>query len=299
MYNTITSSSPTGPLCCDDMLLYNISNGAWGTESCGFGGGCSASWCVGNQISAPESLNCGSDSCSGGCCSTGGGDGGGGGNCVPSGGGCSSDDQYCDGETCVTDGYCTVLDPIIVDLTGKGYQLTTAANGVSFDFFGYGKPVLMSWTPANWNGGFLALDRNGNGKIDNGSELFSNVSPQPAGRGTGNGFLALAVYDQPANGGNNNGWIDPGDSIYSKLLVWVDKNHDGISQPDELLTLKQAGIESISLNYSSSQWTDAYGNTFRYRSQLTANIPNDQWVYDVLLRTASMTSAPTAATKPQ
>ncbi|MGA3188488.1 MAG: hypothetical protein ABSF22_15390 [Bryobacteraceae bacterium] len=156
----------------------------------------------------------------------------------------------------------------------------------------------MSWTAAAWDGGFLALDRNGNGKIDNASELFSNLAPQPATPGkVGNGFLALAVYDLPANGGNGDGWIDAQDTIFSKLLVWVDLNHNGVSDPGELLTLKQAGIQAISLTYSLNKWKDAFGNTFRYSAPSRTNTSPNQPVYDVLLQSNGKTSATTAATK--
>lgn len=172
------------------------------------------------------------------------------------------------------------------------------AEGVNFDFSGTGKPIRLSWTTAGWEGGFLALDRNGNGLIDNASELFSNLTPQPATPGkVGNGFLALAVYDLPANGGNGDGWIDAQDAIFSKLLVWVDKNHNGISEPGELLTLKQAGIQAISLKYSLSKWKDAYGNTFRYSAQSRTNTSPNQVVYDVLLQPAEKATTTTAATK--
>jgi hypothetical protein len=227
-----------------------------------------------------------------------GGGGGGGGDCSPDGGSCSSDDDCCSGSC--DDGTCEDLDPIIIDLTGNGYQLTNAANGVKFDFFGDGQPIQMSWTAAGWNGGFLALDRNGNGLIDDGAELFSNLAPQPTPKtGPKNGFLALAVFDQPANGGNGDGWINAQDAVYSKLLIWVDKNHDGISQPDELFTLKQAGIQAISLSYSPARWTDAYGNVFVNRSQMRTNTSPAQWIYDVDLQEANPSASSAAATKPQ
>ena len=190
-------------------------------------------------------------------------------------------------------------DPIIIDLTGTGYQLTSIRMGVSFDFLGNGKPAQMSWTAGNWKGGFLALDRNGNGRIDDGTELFGNVTPQlaPSTGQTRNGFRALAVYDQPEHGGNGDGWIDKNDAIYASLLVWVDTNHNGVSEPGELLSLQKAGIQRISLNYNLSQWTDAYGNTFRYRAPIVAAVPSDQAAYDVLLQQLGPNKAAAAVTK--
>jgi hypothetical protein len=180
-----------------------------------------------------------------------------------------------------------VFDPVIIDLSGAGFLMTSEANGVQFNFSGSGA-VQLSWTEKGADVGWLALDRNGNGKIDDGAELFSNLSPQPAGaKGGKNGFRALAVYDEPANGGNGDGWITAKDAIFPKLLIWVDKNHDGVSQPGELFTLQQAAVKAISVTYKKSHWMDAYGNLFRYRGQITWEKPvNGQTsavTYDVIL----------------
>jgi hypothetical protein len=286
-----TTSSYSAPLCCDQMLLYDMTQAVYGTYSCGGGGSCEAGWCVGTT-----ELNCDyGDPCSGGCCTF---SNGGGGDGCNYGDGCSEDSDCTCSYNC-DDGTCTELDPIILDLTGHGYQLTSAPNGVGFDFYGTGSPIQMSWTAAGWEGGFLALDRNGNGKIDNASELFSNLTPQPTSAGKrANGFLALAVYDLPANGGNGDGWIDAQDAIFSKLVIWIDKNHNGISEPDELLTMKQAGIQAISLKYSLSQWRDAFGNTFRFNAPSRTNTSPNQAVWDVLLQAGGKSSATTATTKP-
>lgn len=120
-------------------------------------------------------------------------------------------------------------------MDGSGFSLTDLAHGVLFNIGGHGRQHV-SWIAASSTNAWLALDRNNNGTIDDGSELFGNITPQPfpsAGESK-NGFLALAMFDDPKNGGNGNGVIDPGDAVFSRLLLWQDLNHDGISQPEEL-----------------------------------------------------------------
>jgi hypothetical protein len=162
--------------------------------------------------------------------------------------------------------------------------MTDAAGGVVFNILNDNVPLAISWTAATSSNAFLVLDRNGNGRIDSGEELFGDLTPQPAFAAP-NGFLALAEYDKTGNGGNGNGRIDAGDAIFAQLRLWQDVNHNGASEPNELHPLPALGIGAIGLDYKESKWTDQYDNKFRYRAKVydVNGAQAGRWAWDVFL----------------
>jgi hypothetical protein len=115
--------------------------------------------------------------------------------------------------------------------------------------------------PLQWvdpDEGFLALDLNGNGKIDNGTELFGNFTVIEATHlRAADGFEALAQYDR-----NQDHKIDAKDPVFDDLRIWFDKNQDGISRPEELMSVPGRGITAIHLDSTATQ-SDPTMNAFR------------------------------------
>jgi hypothetical protein len=174
--------------------------------------------------------------------------------------------------------------PVVIDVAGDGFDLTDKAGGVRFDLNGDGKKGWVSWTAGGSDDAWLALDRDANGTIDGGAELFGDQTPQ-APTDEPNGFAALAQFDRPEQGGNGDGVVSGLDAVYQSLRLWRDANHDGVSDPGELHGLVSLGVESISVEYRESRQRDRHGNEFRYRAKVNGQGGSTagKWAYDVLL----------------
>jgi hypothetical protein len=198
-------------------------------------------------------------------------------------------DEPCLGQGGYDPDVCGCTSPILVDVAGDGFNLTDAVGGVSFDITSDGQPERISWTPAGADDAWLALDRDGNGRVDDGRELFGNFTPQPSPPSgeERNGFLALAVYDLVGNGGNADGVIGSRDTIFASLRLWQDVNHNGVSEAGELHSLPALGVASVALGYKESKRTDEHGNRFRYRAKLddAKGAKAGRWAWDVFLIT--------------
>jgi hypothetical protein len=157
---------------------------------------------------------------------------------------------------------CCPGSPVILDLEGNGFELTDLAGGVRFNLNPNGNAERISWTAAGSDDAWLALDRNGNGVIDDGTELFGNFTPQPPSSGR-QGYLALAWMDR-----NHDDVIDTQDAIYNDLRLWQDRNHDGVSDPDELSLLETHGVLGLDIRFTGLRKTDEHGNLFRYAANV-------------------------------
>lgn len=147
--------------------------------------------------------------------------------------------------------------PIIIDWDGTGIRLTGQDGAKIWTFFPNRTAVKIGWIASDSTNVFLVLDRNGNGIIDDASEMFGNLTEQPVSSQS-NGFAALEIFDLPENGGNGDGIIDIQDRVYQELrLMRGDMS---------LHTLPEYGIRSISLKYRLAHRVDQYRNEGEFKS---------------------------------
>jgi hypothetical protein len=184
------------------------------------------------------------------------------------------------GPQCGDNGWVGQCSPIVINFGRGDYQLTGSNSPVLFDMSGTGTPVKMGWTAAGADEAFLWLDRNHNGKVTGGAELFGNFTPLKDGQLAANGFEALREYDD-----NRDGVIDERDAVWGRLMLWRDLNHNGISEPNEITTLAGSGVTRIELGYHWTGRLDVYGNAFKYESTVRLSDdgfrPRPKPVYDI------------------
>lgn len=207
---------------------------------------------------------------------------------------CQGWNEYWNMYSCSCSGPCPP-SPVLIDIDDNGFALTNYNSGVAFDLNNNGQAEWVSWTEADSDDAWLALDRNYNGTIDNGAELFGNFTPQSMHRPRrGNGFLALAEFDKPATsanggyGGNGDGVIDSSDAVYQHLRLWQDVNHNGISEPAELTSLTSSNVTRLHLDFKETNRVDRHGNQFRYRARVYRQKNRKdvrRWAWDVYLLT--------------
>ncbi|MFM6829070.1 MAG: cadherin domain-containing protein [Novosphingobium sp.] len=190
--------------------------------------------------------------------------------------------------------YYAVKPPIVFDLDGDGLELVSvAASAVSFEMNQDGVKDHAGWIGAD--DGFLALDRNQNGLIDDISEItFANDL-----EGSISDLEGLRTYDT-----NSDGMFDSNDAEFAKFLVWQDANGDGISQADELRSLAERGISGINLTLNltdpaqieNPNDTHVYGTTQYVRDDGTEGLVGDVFLGFELK--APLPNAPTEALSP-
>ncbi|RCW71466.1 SdrD B-like domain-containing protein [Pseudorhodoferax soli] len=145
------------------------------------------------------------------------------------------------------------ITPIVLDLDGDGiHTLARGASDATFDLFGNGSGVRSGWISGG--DGFLAVDSNGNGRIDDIGELFG-------GNAKGAGFAKLASFDS-----NGDGLVDSRDTAFGELRVWVDADGNRQTDAGELRTLAEAGVAALTVDYVEQPFLDAQGNLHLERS---------------------------------
>lgn len=206
--------------------------------------------------------------------------------------GCSEssekDTKLTDFETGVDSYYreLNLANMIIFNLDGSGINTLGLSAGINFDYVGDGFAERTGWVSSS--NGLLVWDRNANGVIDSGQELFGSETRLSNGMQAVNGFAALAELDT-----NGDGIIDANDPIFSELRVWVDANINGRTDEGELLTLEQAGVQSISTAYANSTYIDANGNEHRQLGSFVTTEGETRTATDVWFQTDAAYSIPT------
>jgi len=175
--------------------------------------------------------------------------------------------------------------PLILDLDGDGVETVCVNDSAYFDHDGNGFAESTGWVESD--DGLLVMDRNGDGIINDGKELFGDQTILKSGIRASNGFQALADLDD-----NKDGKIDINDTALSNLRVWRDLNVDGTSSSDELFTLSELGIKAINTNYTNTNITDSHNNIQASIGSFTKSDGTTGQIGDYLLQRDTIYSIP-------
>lgn len=159
---------------------------------------------------------------------------------------------------------CTRESPIVIQLAEGPFRLSGPADAVRFDIDADGTADRITWIGRSGEQALLARDLNDNGIIDDGSELFGTATRLLSGTIAEHGFEALIEADA-----NHDRVIDDGDAIWYDLLLWFDTDHDGVSDPAELIQADNSRLREISLRYRTINRRDQHGNWYRYHTIAT------------------------------
>lgn len=162
-----------------------------------------------------------------------------------------------------------MADPLVLDMSGEGIQLTPAGRGASFDINGDGKKESTAWVKDG--SAFLVMDRNNNGLIDDGNELFGDQ------HGASNGFQELARFDTCRDN-----IIDRKDSVFNALKVYQDLNSNGAIDYGEVRSLEKAGVASINLDFTTTD-SQQSGNRLIMKGSFTTTDGTKRNIMDALL----------------
>jgi len=153
-------------------------------------------------------------------------------------------------------------DPILLDLDGDGLETVGLSANIHFDFDADGVLTGTGW--AGKDDALLVWDRNANGQIEAGGELFGDFTELPNGTLAPNGFAALAALDT-----NGDGLLDAADPAFAELKLWRDTSQDGQTAEGELISLSEAGIESLKLAHTLTNQRLANGNQLSREGSFT------------------------------
>ena len=186
-------------------------------------------------------------------------------------------------------GPCVLVIPL--DLGGT-FMLTSPENGVDFDLDADSSRERVSWTEPGAEVAWLAVDRNGDGRIISGRELVGDRM-LPQARTAPEALITFASERRPAE---RSAFLNTNNSQFSQLLLWTDRNHNGISEEAELRSAGQL-LAQIALGFERNHRKDGHGNESRYRGSVyvrraagvdPVSTPADdrarlRWMYDACL----------------